>query len=380
MPKAGRDIVVLVPPELPAGADDETRLRSMNLTDPTTPISGATNTPGAPAVATTTSAATPSQRGDTPMWVILGALDALRNGAALFTLLGTFAAAGLLLASAEVSLGRGTALWGAVQAALAAFVAFYGVSATGLQLMDQARGVPVRNTQAAGHDALLLGHRLLLVLIIAAAVPLALIAAAAGLVWLARPDVLGIVPGAALFGVAVPATVVAVGVALVALAAVVAPLAGPAVWSGLSLAQALRWLLALLHRRLLLAALLLAAVALVASAVAALSAAVVMAGAKVLTLLAVFVGGLDIPPQQLMAGLFGYGLRSMGAAGAPAAQSAHGAAALIGGGVVFAVALVLPALVTLRGACAVVLVLGIDDRGAPPTVAPAAAPGTINDR
>ncbi len=322
----------------------------MNPTDASTPAR-ATSTPAADA------SAAPLQRGDTPMIVILGALDAVRNGAALFTLLGTFAAAGLLLASAEVSLGRGIALWGAAQAALAAFVAFYGVSATGLQLMDQARGVPVRDSGAAGHDALLLGHRLLLVLMAAAAVPLLLIAAATGLVWLARPDVIGVVPGAALFGVAVPATVVGVGVALVALAAVVAPLAGPAVWSGLHVLATLRWLLALLRQRLLLAALMLAMVALVASAVGALAAAVVLAGAKVLTYLAVFVGGLDIPPQQLMAGLFGYGLRSMGAAGAPAAQSAHGAAALIGGGVVFALALVLPALVTLRGACTVVLVL-----------------------
>lgn len=346
----------------------------MNQTDPPTPIPDATSVPAA------AGRAAPRPHGDTPMFVILGALDALRNGAALFTLLGTFAAAGLLLASAEVSLGRGTALWGAAQAALAAFVAFYGVSATGLQLMDQARGAPVRGTLAAGHDALLVGHRLLLVLLVAAALPLLLIAAAAGLVWLARPDVIGVVPGAVLFGVAAPATVVAVGVSLVVLAAVVAPLAGPAVWSGLRVMPTLHWLLALLRRRLLLAALMLAMVALVASAVAALSAAVVMAGAKGLTFLAVFVGGLDIPPQQLMAGLFGYGLRSMGAAGAPAAQSAHGAAALIGGGVVFALALVLPALVTLRGACAVVLVLGIDDRGAPPTVTPATAPGTMADR
>ncbi|MEO6031103.1 MAG: hypothetical protein ABIP61_04220, partial [Burkholderiaceae bacterium] len=56
----------------------------------------------------------------------------------------------------------------------------------------------------------------------------------------------------------------------------------------------------------------------------------------------------------LMAGLFGYGLRSLGAAGAPQA-SGHAAAALIGGGVVFALALLLPGLVYLRGTCAVYL-------------------------
>jgi hypothetical protein len=58
-----------------------------------------------------------------------------------------------------------------------------------------------------------------------------------------------------------------------------------------------------------------------------------------------------------MAGLFGHGLRSLGAAGAPAAQNAYGAAALIGGGVVFALALVLPGVVYLRGMCSAFLAL-----------------------
>ena len=49
-----------------------------------------------------------------------------------------------------------------------------------------------------------------------------------------------------------------------------------------------------------------------------------------------------------MAGLFSYGLRAR-AAGAPAGSTGHAAAALVGGGVVFALALVLPGLVYLRG-------------------------------
>jgi len=61
--------------------------------------------------------------------------------------------------------------------------------------------------------------------------------------------------------------------------------------------------------------------------------------------------------QQLMAGLFGYGLRSLGAAGAPTGSTGHAAAALVGGGVVFALALVLPGLVYLRGACSVYLAM-----------------------
>jgi hypothetical protein len=65
-----------------------------------------------------------------------------------------------------------------------------------------------------------------------------------------------------------------------------------------------------------------------------------------------------------MAGLFGHGPRGMGGTGAPVVRSLHGAAALIGGGVVFALALVLPVLVYLRGLCGVLLVL----RARPPTI------------
>src|SRR5439155_26602519 len=96
---------------------------------------------------------------------------------------------------------------------------------------------------------------------------------------------------------------------------------------------------------------------LLTAAVAALVSFVVISGGRALAALAVWVVGVDVPPQQLMAGLFGYGLRSLGAAGAPVTSSAHGAAALVGGGVVFALALVLPGLVYLRGTCAVYLAL-----------------------
>jgi len=83
----------------------------------------------------------------------------------------------------------------------------------------------------------------------------------------------------------------------------------------------------------------------------------------------VLAAGVDVPPRLLMAGLFGHGLRSLGAAGAPVAASPHAQAALVGGGVVFVVALVLPALVYLRGNCAVFLALEERDReeaAAPP--------------
>ena len=103
-----------------------------------------------------------------------------------------------------------------------------------------------------------------------------------------------------------------------------------------------------------------AAVSLLTAGVATLVTFVVMSGGRVIAQLGVSVVGVDVPAQQLMAGLFGYGLRSLGAAGAPSGSSAHAAAALVGGGAVFALALVLPGLVYLRGTCSVYLAMRDD--------------------
>jgi hypothetical protein len=291
---------------------------------------------------------------------VLASVEALRNGRALFLLLLTFAVAGLLLAMAESALVRDQNLFGAAQAGLALFVAFYGGNATGLLLMDQARGLPPREVGAAVRDALFGAHRLLVVLLLALVVVLAAGAVLWLLLWASRSDVLGSRAGPWLFGLTVPVAVVTVGLLLLAVTTVVAPLAAPAVWSGLGVGATLRLLAAQVRHRLVFVALLMTAVTLLSAAVAGLAAGVVVGGGRVVALMAVLVTDIDIPPQQLMAGLFGYGLRSLGAAGAPVARSPYGAAALTGGGVVFALALVVPALVYLRGLCAVLLTLNPD--------------------
>ena len=288
---------------------------------------------------------------------ILAGVDAVRNLRALAMLLGTFAAGGLLLAMAETALARGEAWWGPVQAGAALTVAFYGGNAAGLLIMDQARGVAVREIGDALRDALATAHRLILALLLLLAPGVAIAGALVGLLWLCRTSVTGPLLGPLLFGLAVPVSVLTFGWLLLALLAVVVPLAAPAVWAGGGAVSVARELLGLVRRRLLTVALLMAGVGLLAGAVGALTSFVVMAGGRVVAELGVAVVGIEVPAQQLMAGLFGYGLRSLGAAGAPVAASGHGAAALIGGGVVFALALVLPGLVYLRGACAVYLAL-----------------------
>ena len=289
---------------------------------------------------------------------VLAGLDSLRNVRALAVLLGSFATSGLLLAMAQAALAQGAGWWGPIEAGAALTVAFYGGNAAGLLVMDEACGRPVREIGTAVRDALASAHRLIAALLLLLAAAAVIAGAMVGLLWLSRLSVAGPVLGPVLFGVLVPLAVLTFGLLLLALLAVVVPLAAPAVWSGAGVAAVVRGLLRLIRQRLLVVALLMAAVGLLAAAVGALASFVVMAGGRVLAELAVAVVGVDVPTDQLMAGLSGYGLRSQGAIGAPVAATAHGAAALIGGGVVFALGLVLPGLIYLRGACAVYLVLG----------------------
>lgn len=302
--------------------------------------------------------------------LVLGSVDAVRNLRALYLLLATFASAGILVSMAEASLARGNGGWGPLQAGAALFVAFYGGNAAGVLVMDQSRGLPVRDVGDAIRTALLTAHRLLLALLLIGVGFALLGGALLGLMWLSRVAVSGPVLGPVLFGLAVPLGVVGVGLALLALVAVIVPLVAPAVWSGAGVFAVVRQLGTLVRQRLLTVALLMAAVSLLTAGVGALVTTMVMVGGRVVAELGIAVVGVQVPAQQLMAGLFGYGLRSLGAAGAPPGSTGYAAAALVGGGLVFAVALVLPGLVYLRGTSAVYLAL-TESPPAPPPAPPA---------
>jgi hypothetical protein len=295
--------------------------------------------------------------------LVLGSVEAVRNLRALYVLLTTFASAGLLTAMAESSLLRG-GLWSPLEAGAALFVAFYGGNAAGILVMDEARGVVVRDIGDALRASLATAHRLLLALVVVGAAYALFGAALLALLWLCRTTVSGQLAGPLLFGLAVPVGVVGVGLAVLTLLAVVVPLAAPGVWAGTPVLGVVRQLATLARQRLLTVVLLVAAVSLLTAGVGAIVTFVVMAGGRIVSELGVAVVGVDVPAQQLMAGLFGYGLRTLGAAGAPQGSTGHAAAALVGGGVVFALALVRPGLVYLRGTCSVYLALSELD--APP--------------
>ena len=89
-----------------------------------------------------------------------------------------------------------------------------------------------------------------------------------------------------------------------------------------------------------------------------LHAAVLMIGLSAVTgLVGAGTGVVVMVGGRLMAGLFGHGVHSINPQLVPREAVPHTMAALVGGGVVFALALVLPTLVYLRGVCEIYLAL-----------------------
>ena len=284
---------------------------------------------------------------------VLASIDAPRNLRALYALLAGFCMAGLLMAMAQSALARSQDLLSALWMGLALAVAFFGVNAAGLMLMDQARGLPVRDPQDALSDALRSGHRVLLSLLACLLLAAVGVAVLAALLWATRWPWIG----APLLAVVLPAGVLLLGGLAFVLVILVGPLAGPAVWAGRRSSGVLAFLRERLRHGLPETALLMATVYLLVALTTAAVSFVVVSGGQLLAGLAILGAGIELPAKQLLAGVMGLGPRSLGANGLPVEGGNLGLAALIGGGVVFALALVLPTLVWLRGCCAVYLAL-----------------------
>lgn len=286
---------------------------------------------------------------------VLQSIESVRNARALYLLLLAFAASGLLLTMAQGAMSREAGLPATLWAGGAFFALFYGSNAAGLVLMDEALGRPLRYPADALRDALRTAHRLLAVVLCVLAGVLLMAAGVLGLLWAARLPVIG----PTLLGLTVPLAVPGIGLVTLAMVTLVGPLAAPAVWAGLGVRDVLGLLWRQVRRRFAHAVLLSAAVSLLTAAVAGLVSFVVLAGGRALLGLALLLAGVELAPGPFMAALFGQGFRL--APGAPA-LSAQTSAALTGAGVVFALGLVVPGVVYLRGLCELFLALrGLDE-------------------
>lgn len=301
-----------------------------------------------------------SQRFDGPLRAldaVLQSVESVRNGTALYLLLLTFASAGWLLLSAQRLLGGDSVALGAALGVAAFAVVLFGSTAAGLVLMDEALGRRPRHPLDALRAAPAPALRLLAVVSTVLLLAALLLAAVACLLWVARlPGV-----GAAWLGVLVPVAVPLLGTAALVMVTLVGPIAAPAAWSGLGWRAILAMLGRQLRARPVHAVLLSAAVSLLSAAVAGLMSFVVLAGGRAFAALAVGVLELPLAVPPFLSALFGMGFRV--APGAPPLPG-HTSAALSGAGLVFALGLVVPGAVYLRGLCELYLALRRADQEA----------------
>ncbi len=282
---------------------------------------------------------------------LLYSLGALRHGRALALLLGTLCCSGLFMASVEPALAANRLGIASAWALAAAASLFYGVNATGWMLMRSAQGSDAgMDVFDAVRAALRQAHRALgvLLLTLLPALPIGLLLLAG--LWAAR------FPGVGLPLLTLLAPLWVLGAAWLALLVfvLVGPLAGPAVWAGAGVRETARWLRRQARQRLVEATLMKLLLLAMVGGVGAVLSAALLVGARSMAL-AAWLTQLPVPPQQVLAHLFGHTLKALGQRGAPVVANDAALGLSIGGGMLVAVVLVLPTLVYLRGCCAIYL-------------------------
>jgi hypothetical protein len=274
---------------------------------------------------------------------LIDSIDAIRNWRAVLVLLATLVAMAILFAVGALLANVSVVLL--VLFALAAYIVlFYGANASGMMIMDEAKGHESRPPSAAVMASLATSHRLILVFLLLGAIYLA------GFLVLALVLAICKIPflGPVLYAIVFPVSVVVVGIAMFALPTVVFPLSAPSIWNGAGTMECVSQLLAIARKRLLMVLVLMLAVAFIAGVVAFLIGAILFSGTAVTALLSIPIlgaGGMA-GPFGMMGMLSGEGMGGLGG---------HAVAAMIGGGILFAIAFTLPGMVYLRGACTVYL-------------------------
>lgn len=280
---------------------------------------------------------------------LLSAVDAVRNWRAAALMLASFVLAGLLFALGGVLGQQVHAALGALFFLFGLASVFYGANAAGIMLMDEARGGGSRPILAAVLTSLSTGHRLILVMLMVGLMYILGMLVIALLLFVCKVPGLGPL----LFAFVFPLSVVVSGVAVFALYAVITPLAAPAIWSGATTMQALSRLAAIARQRIVMVILSMIVLLFVCAIVGGIIAGIMLTGTLVagsLSASIIGVSGMDMNSIMRMGGMSGSNFGSGGSA-----DSGHLAAGAFGGGIVWAIAFTLPALVYLRGSCQVYL-------------------------
>ncbi len=277
---------------------------------------------------------------------LLGAVSAYRNLRALVLMGLSFIAAVIVGGLFGMLAGAMESFFiGALGSLLAAVTALYGVSAVGIMLMRDAQGQERCSIAEAVLQSLFSTHRLIAVAILEGLIVLVAVIVAAILLFICKIPALGPV----LYTVVFPVLAVVLGMLVFALFYVMFPLAGPAVWTGSTVFQVVARLNMLARRRLIEIVGQQFVLFVIVSFVTGIIFAIVMIGV-----------GMVSGMSASIVGFGGLGLGfDMGFDGRMGMSYGSGAsyilAGSIGGGVLFAVAAVIPALISLKGCCLIYL-------------------------
>lgn len=226
---------------------------------------------------------------------------------------------------------------------LAFLILFYGANAVGILLMHEVQDQAQHDIMGAVMQSLSSGHRLIGVAILALLIVLAAYLVVALLLLVCKIPFLGPI----LFTFVLPVSAVLIGVLMFSLLYVMMPLAGPAVWSGSTTFQAIARLFTIAKSKLL---------------------SVIM-HQFILFVIVMFVVGIIfgiliigmLSVGGMAAGILGFGSMNFSDFFSEGLNG-HLIAGAIGGGLLYAVALVIPALIAVKGACIIYLnaIQGLD--------------------
>lgn len=287
---------------------------------------------------------------------LLNALDALGNRRAFVCLLATAVACGFIFALNAFITGRFVmnghtlmaSIVGLTGGLLSLVIGLTGASATGFILNAQMQQREAPTLADALMTALVTLPRLIGIFLLLGCVLLGLALVIMLLLLLCKIPALGVL----LYAFVFPLSVVVMGIALTS-ALYVTMLAGPAVWNGHGLMQALGLLIAIAQKRLLAVIVQTLLLGLLVGVVAAVVFGIIAAGISTTTVLSIPVLGFGSSP-----GMSGMSALLMGS------SSGHAAAGMFGTAILSAAAGTLPALIAIAGYCLIFSAVaeGLDTR------------------
>lgn len=272
---------------------------------------------------------------------LMAATDAFKNVRAIMLLALTLVTAALVGGAFSVIAAKTFSFWlGGLGFLLAFIVFFYGINAVGIMIMRDAQGQESGTMMDAVLLSLFSSHRLLGVAVLEFLIMLAVVVVIAVVLFICKIPALGPV----LYTVVFPLSAIILGLLVFSLFYVMLPLAGPAVWAGCTVFQVIARLNVIARKKLVPVILNQLILLFITAFSASIIFFVVMTGVMFTASLSagiIDIGGFGFDDLMNMSGRTG--------------GSGHMIAGGIGGGLLFAIAAVIPMLIQMKGTCIIYL-------------------------